>query len=78
MGGTILNYYELTVLLRVLRFLSGVILIALGLVAGVLGVWGMDRGSGDAWVLTLIGLLLMAGGGLLSRPLLRGTGQLLM
>jgi hypothetical protein len=51
---------------RILLALVGFGPVAAGLLYGILGVWGADPGSPDAWILALLGLLAAAvGAGLL-------------
>ena len=40
----------------------GLALLAAGVLFATLGVWGIDRGSADAWKLALLGLLGVAAG----------------
>jgi uncharacterized membrane protein HdeD (DUF308 family) len=44
-------------LARILVAIVGLALIASGVLYGTLGLWGVDRGSPDAWMLALLGLL---------------------
>ena len=55
-----------TILTRIFLAIIGFALVAAGVLYGVLGLWGADRGSPDAWILALLGLLGAAiGAGLL-------------
>jgi hypothetical protein len=55
-----------TTLTRIFLAIIGFALVAAGVLYGVLGLWGADRGSPDAWILALLGLLGAAiGAGLL-------------
>jgi hypothetical protein len=61
-----------TTLARILLAIAGLALSAAGVLYGTLGLWGMNRGSSDAWILALLGLVAAAiGAGLLLRTLRR-------
>ena len=64
-----------TTLARILVAIAGFALIASGVLYGVLGLWGIDRGSSDAWILALLGLLGAAIGAGLLRWALRSARQ---
>jgi uncharacterized membrane protein HdeD (DUF308 family) len=51
-----------TTLARTVLALVGIGLLAGGVLYATLGVWGIDRGSADAWKLALLGLLGVATG----------------
>jgi xanthosine utilization system XapX-like protein len=55
-----------TTFARIFLAIVGFALVAAGVLYGILGLWGVDRGSPDAWILALLGLLGAAiGAGLL-------------
>jgi len=46
-----------------------------GTLYGILGIWGMSRGSSDAWILALIGAAAAIGGGALVLRALRRQNE---
>jgi hypothetical protein len=53
----------MSILKRVVLGIIAVILFCPGLMFTILGVWGMDRGGSNAWMLTAFGVSLLAGSG---------------
>ena len=62
-------------LLRSIAALLSLALIVGGTLYGVLGVWGMSRGSSNAWILALVGAAAAAGGGALLLHALRRQNE---